>query len=213
MGVAGRGPDLLIWAQGGGHFAIELKAEAGRLSPTRRRTGTATMASLGHRVYVCRSVDDVEQCLRTENVTPIGKLAVAISRRCAGKGALMARNTSVAKKPASLPATKPEPTEAEQAEIRALAKRKKTRRQAPRFAVDQQDGGQVQMMPAGVHADAAAARVMNAMGTTSVDLADRLSEPDPKRDPRPAAAGGANPEAEPERRRGRRDGHRPQGRG
>jgi hypothetical protein len=87
----------------------------------------------------------------------------------------MARNTSVAKKPASLPATKLEPTEAEQAEIRALAERKKTRRKSPRFAVDRQDGGQVQMMPAGVHADAAAARVMNAFGITSVDLAERLT--------------------------------------
>jgi hypothetical protein len=86
----------------------------------------------------------------------------------------MARNTSVAKKPASLPATKLEPTEAEQAEIRALAERKKTRRKSPRFAVDRQDGGQVQMMPAGVHADAAAARVMNAFGITSTDLAERL---------------------------------------
>jgi hypothetical protein len=87
----------------------------------------------------------------------------------------MARNTSVAKKPASLPATKLEPTEAEQAEIRALAERKKTRRKSPRFAVDRQDGGQVQMMPAGVHADAAATRVMNAFGITSVDLAERLT--------------------------------------
>jgi hypothetical protein len=86
----------------------------------------------------------------------------------------MARNTSVAKKPASLPATKLEPTEAEQAEIRALAKRKKTRRRAPRFAVHQQEGGPTQMAPAGVHADAAAARVMNAFGITDLDLAERL---------------------------------------
>ena len=45
-------------------------------------------------------------------------------------------------KPASLPATEPEPTEAEQAEIRDLAKRKKARRQAPRFAVQRQEGSQ-----------------------------------------------------------------------
>jgi hypothetical protein len=86
----------------------------------------------------------------------------------------MARNTSVAKKPASLPATKLEPTEAEQAEIRALAKRKKARRQAPRFAVDRQEDSQIQIIPAGVHADAAGARVMNAFGITSTDLAERL---------------------------------------
>jgi hypothetical protein len=86
----------------------------------------------------------------------------------------MARNTSVTKKPASLPATKLEPTDAEQAEIRALAKRKKTRRPAPRFTVHQPEGGPTQMAPAGVHADAAAARVMNAFGITSTDLAERL---------------------------------------
>jgi hypothetical protein len=72
------------------------------------------------------------------------------------------------------PAPTLEPTEAEQAEIRALAKRKKARRQAPRFAVHQQEGGPTQMVPAGVHADAAAARVMNAFGITDLDLAERL---------------------------------------
>src|SRR3954467_8940749 len=86
----------------------------------------------------------------------------------------MARNTPEAEKPASLPVTKLEPTEAEQAEILAHAERKKTRRRAPRFTVDQQDGGPTQIAPAGVHADAAAARVMNAFGTTSTDVAGRL---------------------------------------
>jgi len=85
----------------------------------------------------------------------------------------MVRKTALAEKPASLPAAKPEPTEAEQAEIRALAKRKKARRRAPRFTVEQEDT-QVRIAPAGVHADAAAARVMNAFGTTSTDLAERL---------------------------------------
>src|SRR3954470_24494090 len=84
----------------------------------------------------------------------------------------MARKTALAEKPASLPA--PEPTEAEQAEIRALAKRKKARRRAPRFKVHQQDGGPTQIAPTGVHADAAAARVMNAFGTTSTELTERL---------------------------------------
>jgi hypothetical protein len=79
--------------------------------------------------------------------------------------------TPAAEKSAFLP--EPEPTEAEQAEIRALAKRKKTRRKAPRFAVEQ-EGAQVRIAPAGVHADAAAARVMNAFGITSNDLAQCL---------------------------------------
>src|SRR3954454_20541440 len=65
----------------------------------------------------------------------------------------MARNASVAKKPESLPVTKLEPTEAEQAEIRGLAKRKKARRRAPRFTVHQQENNPTQVMPSGVHAD------------------------------------------------------------
>ena len=87
----------------------------------------------------------------------------------------MARNTSVAEKPASLPATESEPTEAEQVEIRALANRKKARRQAPRFAVQQQEDSEVQMAPAGVHADAAGARLINALGITNIDLAECLT--------------------------------------
>jgi hypothetical protein len=78
-------------------------------------------------------------------------------------------------KAASLPATTLEPTEAEQVEVRTLAKRKKARRPTPRFAVDRQDGEQVQMKPAGVHTDAAAARLMNAFGITDLDLAERLT--------------------------------------
>jgi hypothetical protein len=73
------------------------------------------------------------------------------------------------------PAATLKATEAEQAEVCAHAKRKKVRRQAPRFAVDRQDGGQVQMKPAGVHTDAAAARLMNALGITDLDLAERLT--------------------------------------
>jgi hypothetical protein len=82
--------------------------------------------------------------------------------------------TPATEKPAPLPAPKLEPTEAEQAEIRDLAKRKKARRQAPRFAVDRQQGSQLQMMPASVHANAAGARLMNALGITDLDLAERL---------------------------------------
>jgi hypothetical protein len=75
MGVRAGVPDLLVWTQGSGHFAIELKAGAGKLSPA-QVAWHATVTSLGHRVYVCRSVDDVERCLRAEGVPPIGKLAV-----------------------------------------------------------------------------------------------------------------------------------------
>src|SRR4051812_43375620 len=87
----------------------------------------------------------------------------------------MARNPPEAEKPASLPVTKLEPTEAEQAEILAHAERKKTRRRAPRLAVHQQEGSRLQVMPAGVHADATGARLMNALGTIDLDLAECLA--------------------------------------
>jgi len=78
MGTTPGVPDLLLWLPGGGHFAIELKAGAGKLSPA-QAAWHDTVSSLGHRVYVCRSIDDVERCLRAEAVPPIGTLAVVIS--------------------------------------------------------------------------------------------------------------------------------------
>ena len=86
----------------------------------------------------------------------------------------MDRSSSVAEKPASLPVTKPGPTDAEQAEILAHAERKKTRRQAPRFKVCRQEDNQVQMMPTGVHADVAGVGLMNAFGIINLDLAESL---------------------------------------
>jgi hypothetical protein len=78
MGTTPGVPDLLLWAADGRSFGIELKAGAGKLSPA-QAAWHDTVSSLGHRVYVCRSVDDVERCLRAEAVPPIGTLAVAIS--------------------------------------------------------------------------------------------------------------------------------------
>jgi hypothetical protein len=75
-GVRAGVPDLLIWTRSSG-FGIELKAGTGKLSPA-QAAWHATVTSLGHRVYVCRSVDDVERCLRAEGVPPVGKLAVAV---------------------------------------------------------------------------------------------------------------------------------------
>jgi hypothetical protein len=78
LGVRAGVPDLLLWARGGGAFGIELKTGRGALSDA-QVVWHSTLASLGHRVYVCRSVDDVERCLRAEAVPPVGTLAMAIS--------------------------------------------------------------------------------------------------------------------------------------
>jgi hypothetical protein len=79
LGVRAGVPDLLVWAAGGGHFAIELKAGRRAALSDAQVVWHSTLTSLGHRVYVCRSVDDVEQCLRAEAVPPVGTLAMAIS--------------------------------------------------------------------------------------------------------------------------------------
>jgi hypothetical protein len=63
----------------GGHFAIELKAGRRAVLSDAQVVWHSTLESLGHRVYLCRSVDDVERCLRAEGVPPVGKLAVVIS--------------------------------------------------------------------------------------------------------------------------------------
>jgi hypothetical protein len=79
LGVRAGVPDLLIWTPGGGHFAIELKAGRRAVLSDAQVVWHSTLENLGHRVYVCRSVDDVERCLRAESVPPVGTLAVAIS--------------------------------------------------------------------------------------------------------------------------------------
>lgn len=70
LGVRAGVPDLLLWTMGGGSFGIELKSDTGRLSGT-QIVWHNTLRSLGHRVYVCRTVDDVEQALRVEGVPRI----------------------------------------------------------------------------------------------------------------------------------------------
>jgi len=85
-----------------------------------------------------------------------------------------APSKSAAEKPDPLPATERDLTEPEHAEVRAYAERKKARRQAPHFSADLREDGKVEVMPAGVHAEVACARTMNAFGITSVVLAERL---------------------------------------
>jgi hypothetical protein len=76
--------------------------------------------------------------------------------------------------PASLPAEKPDPTDAERVEVRDYLARARARRRAPRFTVERRPGKPVRLDQTQVHPGVAAVRMMNALGTTSVDLADRL---------------------------------------
>jgi hypothetical protein len=78
------------------------------------------------------------------------------------------------KSTADEPVAKPEPTDAERVEVRDYLVRARARRRAPRFTVDWRPGKPVRLDQTQVHPGVAAVRMMNAMGTTSVDLADRL---------------------------------------
>jgi hypothetical protein len=73
MGTIPGVPDLLVWLPGSMSFGIELKAGRGRLSADQVQWHS-TLSSLGHRVYVCRSIDEVEAALRIESVPAIGQV-------------------------------------------------------------------------------------------------------------------------------------------
>ena len=83
--------------------------------------------------------------------------------------------TDRTKTEAAAPAEKPEPTDAERAEVRDYIARVKARGRRPlRFTVERRPGKPVRLDQINVHSDVAAFRMMNTLGTTSVDLADRL---------------------------------------
>jgi hypothetical protein len=76
MGVRSGVPDLLLWTPHSRSFGIELKAGRGKLSDV-QVLWRSTLESLGHRVYVCWSVDEVEAVLRIEGVPVVGRLAAS----------------------------------------------------------------------------------------------------------------------------------------
>lgn len=73
MGVRPGVPDLLVWAGNGVHFGLELKAGRRGLTPE-QVVWHSTLAALGHRTYVCRSIDEVEAALRAEGIPPVGTM-------------------------------------------------------------------------------------------------------------------------------------------
>jgi hypothetical protein len=73
------------------------------------------------------------------------------------------------------PAEPPPPTDAERAEVRDYMARVKAKGRRPlRFAVERRAGKPVRLTQTHVHPDIAVFRMVNALGTTSADLADRL---------------------------------------
>src|SRR3954447_4574210 len=61
--------DLLVWAVGARHFAVELKSDRGRLSAA-QAAWMDRMTHLGFRVHVCRSLEGLQ--------------AILVARRAAG---------------------------------------------------------------------------------------------------------------------------------
>lgn len=55
-------PDLLLFHKDGRIAFIEVKSEGGRVSDD-QKTCHAWMTSLGHKIAVCRSVEDVQETL------------------------------------------------------------------------------------------------------------------------------------------------------
>jgi hypothetical protein len=83
--------------------------------------------------------------------------------------------TARMKTKAAAPAEKPEPTNAERAEVRDYMVRVKARGRRPlRFTAERRPGKPVRLDQTHVHPDVALFWMMNTLGTTSVDLADRL---------------------------------------
>jgi hypothetical protein len=76
MGGRAGVPDLIIWTDRGHSFGVELKAGKGTESDA-QVLWRSTLESLGHRVYVAWSVDEVEAVLRLEQVPAVGKLMEA----------------------------------------------------------------------------------------------------------------------------------------
>lgn len=74
MGVRSGVPDLIVWTPEGHSFGVELKAGRGKESDA-QVLFRSTLESLGHRVYVCWSIEEVEAALRLERVPAVGKLA------------------------------------------------------------------------------------------------------------------------------------------
>jgi hypothetical protein len=102
------------------------------------------------------------------------RLPTMVSTSIVGALSMAKQKVQDVEQPASLPAEKPEPTHAERAEVRDYLARAKVRRRAPRFTVERRPGKLIRLDQTQVHPGVAAVRMMNALGTTSVDLADRL---------------------------------------
>jgi hypothetical protein len=87
----------------------------------------------------------------------------------------MARQKAPDTPAAAPPAETPQPTDAERAEVRDYIARVKARGRRPlRFTVERRPGKPDRLNQTHVHPDIAGFRMMNTLGTTSIDLADRL---------------------------------------
>src|SRR4051812_26633369 len=75
--------DLLVWAVGARHFAVEIKTDRGRLSAA-QAAWMDRMARLGFRVHLCRSLEGLQAILVAEGLPLIGTLSAGCQRPAIG---------------------------------------------------------------------------------------------------------------------------------
>ena len=80
--------DLLVWAVGARHFAVEIKTDRGRVSAA-QAAWMDRMTHLGFRVHVCRSLEGLQAILVAEGLPKLGTLSAGSGR--AGNGIAAAR--------------------------------------------------------------------------------------------------------------------------
>jgi hypothetical protein len=73
MGLRAGVPDLLVWLKGGRSLAVELKSARGVVSDA-QQAWHDRLRTLGHSVYVVRSVDELAVLLTSAGVPAMGLL-------------------------------------------------------------------------------------------------------------------------------------------
>jgi hypothetical protein len=85
-------PDLLVWAVGARHFAVEIKSDRGRLSAA-QAAWMDRMAHMGFRVHVCRSLEGLQAILVAEGLPALGAMSARPGRTATTTAVARGRQT------------------------------------------------------------------------------------------------------------------------
>src|SRR3954470_6884704 len=84
--------DLLVWAVGARHFAVELKSDRGRLSAA-QAAWMDRMMHMGFRVHVCRSLEGLQAILVAEGLPALGAMSARPGRTATTTAVARGRQT------------------------------------------------------------------------------------------------------------------------